>query len=116
MDSYLKILGIAKVCHEANRSYCASLGDNLQLPWAECPKWQRQSAVDGVLFHLGHEKTTDSSSHEAWLSLKEKEGWVYGPVKDKATKRHPCMVPFEDLPLEQQKKDALFKAIVEALR
>lgn len=50
--------------------------------------------------------------------MKEKvdAGWVYGKVKDAEAKTHPCIVKFEDLPEFQQKKDALFCAIVDALK
>jgi hypothetical protein len=29
---------------------------------------------------------------------------------------HPCLVPYAQLPAEQQRKDALFQAVVAALR
>ena len=41
---------------------------------------------------------------------------MYGPVKDLDAKQHPCMVPFEQLPVEQQAKDYIFRAVVHALR
>jgi hypothetical protein len=40
---------------------------------------------------------------------------VYGEVKDAVAKTHPCMVPYDDLPEFQRKKDALFLAIVRVL-
>jgi hypothetical protein len=40
---------------------------------------------------------------------------VYGEVKDAEKKTHPCIVPYKDLPPEQQAKDHLFKAVVSAL-
>jgi len=51
----------------------------------------------------------------AWLEDKKKDGWVYGEVKDAEAKTHPCIVPFEELPEFQKKKDALFCAIVDSL-
>ena len=32
-------------------------------------------------------------------------GWVYAPVRDNELKHHPCLVPYEDLPVEEQQKD-----------
>jgi hypothetical protein len=106
---------IAKVCHEANRAYCATLGDLSQVPWDMAPEWQRQSAIKGVEFNLAHPDAPPSASHDSWLEEKRATGWKYGPVKDPEKKEHPCFVPYEDLPLEQRRKDALFKAIVGAL-
>ena len=43
---------IAKVCHEANRAYCEALGDYSQTTWEKAPDWQKESAINGVQFHL----------------------------------------------------------------
>ena len=107
---------IAEVCHETNRAYCATLGDNSQTSWAEAPEWQRTSAVNGVRFHLDNPNAKPSHSHESWLAEKEAAGWKYGPVKDPEKKEHPCFVPYEELPEEQKAKDALFIGVVHALR
>lgn len=106
---------IAEVCHEANRAYCLALGDTSQPTWADAPDWQKASAVNGVLFHFANPEAGDAASHENWLKEKEAAGWKYGPVKDPANKEHPCFVPFDQLPKEQQAKDRLFRAIVHAL-
>lgn len=51
MPRYLTPEDIAKVCHEANRAYCAGIGDHSQKSWEESPDWQRTSAINGVKFH-----------------------------------------------------------------
>lgn len=107
---------IAQVCHEANRAYCLTLGDLSQVNWYEAPDWQRASAIAGVQYALEYPDAPPSAQHEAWLKDKQADGWVYGSDKDEARKTHPCCVPYEELPVEQQRKDALFKAIVGALR
>jgi len=107
---------IAAVCHEANRAYCLALGDVSQPEWIVAPAWQRESAIQGVLFHLDHPGALPSASHESWLAVKREDGWRYGATKDAIEKTHPCFVPFEALPLDQQKKDVLFSAIVNAFR
>ncbi len=106
---------IAAVAHEINRAYCLALGDTSQLTWVLAPGWQKASAIDGVKFHREHPQALPSASHENWLEGKRAEGWRYGPVKDPVAKVHPCFVPFEALPLEQQIKDHLFRATVYAL-
>jgi len=65
--------------------------------------------------HLDNPDATPALSHESWLKEKSDSGWKFGPVKDAEKKEHPCMVPFEALPPEQQMKDILFAAIVRAL-
>lgn len=106
---------IAKVCHEANRGYCEALGDTSQVPWEEAPQWQRDSAVLGVRFHMEDLERGPEASHGSWLAQKALDGWVYGEEKDAEAKTHPCMVPFSELPMEQQTKDFIFRAIVHAM-
>lgn len=105
---------IAQVCHEANRAYCLAVGDDSQPRWEDAPQWQRDSAVAGVQLHL-EKPMTPRESHEAWMAHKQAEGWVYGERKDADAKTHPCMVPYDDLPDEQRRKDELFGAVVSAL-
>ncbi len=107
---------IARVCHEANRAYCRSIGDYSQPPWEEAPEWQKKSAIDGVRFHIVHPEAGPSASHEEWLKAKQADGWKYGAVKDPEKKEHPCFVPFGQLPAEQQSKDYIFTAIVNELK
>lgn len=106
---------IARVCHEANRAYCAAIGDKSQVPWSEAPEWQKESAINGVQFCLANPAAPPSANHDSWLEEKRRTGWKYGPVKDPGKKEHPCFVPYGELPAEQKAKDALFKAIVAAL-
>lgn len=106
---------IARVAHEVNRAYCQALGDNSQPTWEDAPEWQRASARMGVDLHTMGDFGPEAS-HISWMQQKLDDGWAYGPVKDPELKQHPCMVPFDQLPREQQAKDFLFRAVVHALR
>lgn len=108
-----RLVKIAKLCHQVNKAYCESQGDLSQTDWENAPDWQKDSAVNGVNFHLRNEGITPENSHESWMKQKEEEGWVYGEVKDPEKKTHPCMVPYCELPAEQKAKDYIFKAICE---
>lgn len=111
----MNIQSIARVCHDANASYCRAIGDYSQMSWDEAEEWQRQSAISGVQFALDNPTAPASAQHDSWLSAKEADGWKYGEVKDANKKEHPCMVPYISLPIEQRAKDHLFKAVVNAL-
>jgi hypothetical protein len=110
------LIGIAKVCHQANKAWCESEGDESQLDWAFAEQWQRDSAVKGVEFRLANPDAGPDAQHNAWSADKVADGWIYGEVKDAEKKTHPCLVPFDQLSLFQQKKDKLFSAIVDALK
>lgn len=109
----LHIEFIAKACHEVNKAYCESLNDHSQVGWDSAPDWQKESAINGVKFHLKNPDSTPESSHDNWAKEKLAEGWKYGPVKDAEKKEHPCLIPYCDLPQEQRSKDYIFKAIVD---
>jgi len=107
---------IAEIAHEINKAFCEAFGDMSQLSWKDAPNWQRISALNGVEFHLLNPDAKASHSHEEWLKEKIANGWVYGKVKDVEKKEHPCIVPFDNLPKEQQAKDFLFRAVVHNLK
>ena len=114
----MRVEEIAKVCHEANRAYCQTIGDNSQPHWEDAPEWQKSSAIKGVEHHLktleSGAEPVPSESHDAWLAEKQANGWKYGPVKDPEKKEHPCFLPYDELPLEQKLKDYIFVGIVKA--
>lgn len=103
---------IARAAHEMNRLFCNLHGDDSQPTWEEAPKWQRDSAINGVEFTLLNPDAGDSASHDNWMREKVDAGWKWGPVKDPEKLEHPCIVPFERLPPVQQAKDAIFRAVV----
>lgn len=110
------VVSIAMVCHEANRAWCEINEDTSQKPWEEAEGWQRESAVNGVEFRLNNPEAGPDAQHNSWMQEKIDQGWVYGEVKDAEKKTHPCIVPYDQLPEFQRKKDSLFCAIVDALK
>ena len=111
----LTIREIAEVAHEVNKAYCDVLGDDSQPFWEDAPQWQTDSAMDGVMAIKNKLVTRPEQSHENWLKEKFREGWTWGKVKDPEKKTHYCMLPFNQLSVEQQMKDRLFFAVVTAL-
>ena len=105
---------IAKLCHEANRGLCLAFGDNTQKPWEEATPEQRASCIEGVRHHIENPDLTPEQSHELWRQRKIALGWEYGEEKDELNQTHPCLVPYHELPIEQQAKDHVFAAIVRA--
>lgn len=106
---------IARVCHEVNRAYCQALGDVSQPSWKDAPQWQKDSALLGVDLHTTNPEAGAAASHESWMKQKVNDGWTYGAYKDTANKKHHCIMPFDELPCEQQAKDYIFRAVVHAL-
>jgi hypothetical protein len=111
----MRIIDIARIAHEVNKAYCESRGDTTQLSWEQAPVWQKQSAENGVRLHLENPNLGPEASHNSWMKEKIDLGWVHGDIKDAEAKTHPCIVPFDELPKEQQAKDFLFKAVCNSL-
>lgn len=108
---------IARVCHEANRAVTKIVKDvPVQPSWDDAPEDQRDSCINGVNFHLTNPEAGPSASHDNWMRHKLAQGWVLGPKKSEEAKTHPALVPYVELPEGVRKKDAVFAAIVRALR
>jgi RyR domain len=107
---------IASVVHDSNRRLQIIQGDpRPSPPWDEAPDYQVREAIAGVEEVLADPGLTAERNHELWCERMAADGWTYGETKDEARKTHPCLVPFDELPADQQQKDYLFVAIVRAL-
>lgn len=108
-----EVIDIANVCHQANKAWCEANGDFSQLDWDYAEQWQIDSAINGVRFRMANPDTGTDAQHNNWMKEKVEDGWVFGQVKDPEKKIHPCIIPFDKLPVFQQKKDILFSAIID---
>ena len=43
--------------------------------------------------------------HDVWAQTRISQGWTYGPERDDANKKHPCLVPYDELPEEEKVYD-----------
>lgn len=104
---------IAAAAQMAQRALCLAQGDDSQPTWKDAPDWQRETILKGVVGALAG--NTPEESHASWMAEKVAAGWTYGPVKDPANKRHPCMVPYDALPPSQRIKDQVFIETVRSI-
>jgi len=54
------------------------------------------------------------NTHDVWAAQRIAEGWTYGPSRDEAAKKHPCLVPYEQLPESEKEYDR--RTAAEALK
>lgn len=54
------------------------------------------------------------NAHDVWALQRMSEGWQYGPERDDKGKRHPCLVPYSDLPESEKEYDR--KAAMDTLK
>ena len=43
--------------------------------------------------------------HEVWAKARMDEGWTYGEKREDIHKKHPCLVPYDELPEEEKEYD-----------
>lgn len=43
--------------------------------------------------------------HDVWAKTRMEQGWTYGPERDDINKKHPCLVPYDQLSEEEKVYD-----------
>ena len=43
--------------------------------------------------------------HEIWAKSRMDQGWTYGEVRNDLLKKHPCLIPYEELTEEERAYD-----------
>jgi len=62
-------------------------------------------AVNGELLPLTERLA--ANAHDLWASQRMAQGWRFGPQRDDASKFHPCLVPYSDLPESEKEYDRI---------
>ena len=108
---------IARVAYEALRLHVHVFGlkEEVQPSWSLASEDVKVSVRTGVQNVANNPATTPKDSHISWMNDKLSKDWTYGSVKNAAKKEHPCLKPYEELPVEQRVKDRLFVAVVRSL-
>ena len=45
------------------------------------------------------------NAHDLWAAQRLADGWTWGEKRDDATKKHPCLVPYANLPDSEKAYD-----------
>ena len=45
------------------------------------------------------------NTHEVWARNRMAEGWTYGPERDDRQLKHPCLIPYSELPESEKDYD-----------
>ena len=43
--------------------------------------------------------------HDLWATTRLAQGWTHGPARDDTAKKHPCLIPYADLPDSEKTYD-----------
>lgn len=73
----------------------------------EISKERLESLTAGTEWALSHPTATEEDNHNEWMKAKELQGYTYGEKLDIDKKTHPSMVPFNELPPVEKRKDTM---------
>ena len=45
------------------------------------------------------------NTHDVWAAARIADGWTYGEKRDDSAKKHPCLVPYDQLPESEKEYD-----------
>lgn len=118
---FISIETVASICHQANKQFCDSQGEEgLHKHWEECSESEKKVSIQALKSLLQYEDEILASpvrvfAERAWIGWKtsvQSQGWVYGPEKDRVKKTHNCIVDqYNKLPLYEKVKDELYISI-----
>ena len=126
---------IARLVHEDYIRAYPDPDDPARLPWPELSAFYRESNVRQVLTVLGSAVAVGRSwgasaetasppsddqldemarrEHESWLEHHQRNGWTLGTTRDRVAKKHPDLLPWDQLSDESRAKNR--KGVVESL-
>lgn len=98
---------ITQAAHEVNRTWQQMLQEAVDQHWDLLSDKEKQIARNSVIGVIVQDYGAEQT-HDAWVAEKKSQGWTVGRVKDPTAKTHPCLVSWNELPIEQQAKDQLW--------
>lgn len=104
---------IAKVVHEAYRTWSEVNGEPPARPWEELDPAAQDAARQAVRLTLAGRNA--EQIHEAWRQRKLAAGWKPGDVKDPQAKTDPSLQPFNQLTSVQKRLPNMIVAMARAL-
>lgn len=45
------------------------------------------------------------NTHDVWAESRIADGWSFGKARDDEKKKHPCLIPYEELPESEKEYD-----------
>jgi len=97
----LNSFSAALMVHMINNRICETIGEQ-QIAWDDAPEYMREGLISALEDDLSPEDI-----HIKCMENRLANGWVLGPVKDVEKKTSPCLVPYNELPIEQRLKDSV---------
>jgi hypothetical protein len=96
---------LPEVLKRSNRDQAADVGHKLDRIGCDLRRVADLGSAEPFAFTPDEVEFMARAEHERWMRERRAEGFTFGSVKDLAAKRHPDLVPWEDLTEETRQKD-----------
>ncbi|MDB4584824.1 hypothetical protein N9164_16870 [Draconibacterium sp.] len=118
--SFIELTGelsekIARIAHDADRAWCAAFGWPGSAGWSHCTPGDREARIEAVLMIITTPGADASTLHDDWCEVMRRNGWRHGAAHDGIARTSPGLIAFDRLPIDQQRRQAMFVGIVRAL-
>jgi hypothetical protein len=116
----LSTTDVARQLHTVNSAYTLVLRGNAPPDLAaiptfdEAPPYQRDTFLSLTKKIVGKRPITPTEVHQEWIDLMKGNGWTRGTLNEH-NKTHPLLVPYADLPANEQIRAVLFIAAVQGV-
>lgn len=70
-----------------------------------CPAPLDTSAVTLAPELIALTERLAENTHDLWAATRLAQGWTFGPARDDTAKKHPCLIPYADLPESEKTYD-----------
>lgn len=112
----MKNVYIAIVAVSVIGSFRTSIGDESAISEFDLlTQPQKENLLEGIDMLVADSDAGPDARHAALVAKLAEDGWVYGDALDEASKTHPLLLPFEELPEAERVKEYLLHAVVRSM-
>lgn len=111
----MKIQQIAQLCHESGRLFSKIIGAEAPPDWESLTPDEKAEIIALVDYRIENTNAPFSAQHAKWKDNKIAAGWKFGKIFNEDKKTHPCIIPYDELPINTRRADAIAVAIINAM-
>jgi len=111
----MTVTQIAKIAHEIRSVSIGLFKGKPTIAWDDLNEGVKNYILREVHYWLKNPSASASDSHNEWLRCKTEEGWSFGEENDHENKKHPSIVPYDQIPIQEKMANELIMKTVRLL-
>lgn len=101
---------IAEQAHAVNNVWTKEVGNETRPEWNTLSQEDKEHYIHAVSNAIDSKLYSPAEAHKQWSTWMLAQGWEHGEY-NRDEKKHPNLIPFEQLPESEKVKDILFIAV-----